>query len=170
MAHSSYYYHHKQMHHVEANGPNDLSSKLRYQRDSPFDFLCYLGRFLVGVGIELPLYFWRNNKKKTAIKAAFNEAICLSMIAVTAIYNTKAAMFTLVLPLCILRIGLMVGNWGGSMPHLLQSRLLICEDAGQHALVEENDPLSDFRSSITLIDVAVSWLGILGELGRADLI
>ena len=109
---SSYYYHHKQMHHVEANGPNDLSSTLRYQRDSPYDFLCYLGRVLVGVGIELPLYFWRKNKRKTAVKAAFNEATCLSMIALAAIYNIKAAMFTLVLPLCILRIGLMVGNWG----------------------------------------------------------
>lgn len=103
------------MHHVEANGPNDLSSTLRYQRDSPYDFLCYLGRFLFGVGIELPLYFWRKNKKATAIKAAVNEASCLSMIAIIATYDTKAAMFTLVLPLCILRIGLMVGNWGKLM-------------------------------------------------------
>jgi len=39
------------------------------------------------------------------------------------------------MPFLLLRLGLMVGNWG------------------QHAFVDEVDPDSDFRSSITLIDV-----------------
>jgi len=49
--------------------------------------------------------------------------------------NFRAAFFTLALPLVMMRIGLMVGNWG------------------QHAFVDEMDPDSNFRSSITLIDV-----------------
>lgn len=44
------------------------------------------------------------------------------------------------IPLGLLRIGLMIGNWG------------------QHAMVDELEPESDLRSSITLIDVAVSCL------------
>ena len=51
--------------------------------------------------------------------------------------NTRAAIFVLVIPFVLLRLGLMVGNWG------------------QHALVDEVEPDSDFRSSITLIDVPV---------------
>jgi hypothetical protein len=41
-------------------------------------------------------------------------------------------------PLALMRLALMTGNWG------------------QHALVDESEPDSDFRSSITLIDVPVS--------------
>ncbi|KAL9114188.1 MAG: hypothetical protein Q9187_007518, partial [Circinaria calcarea] len=35
----SYYYHHVKHHHVESNGPDDLSSTIRYQRDELKDFL-----------------------------------------------------------------------------------------------------------------------------------
>jgi hypothetical protein len=55
----SYYYHHVKHHHVEGNGPDDLSSTLRYQRDSVIDFLAYEARFLVLCWAELPLYFFR---------------------------------------------------------------------------------------------------------------
>ena len=33
------------MHHVENNLPDDLSSTMRYQRDSFLHFLVYFGRF-----------------------------------------------------------------------------------------------------------------------------
>ncbi|KAK4986065.1 hypothetical protein LTR28_002049 [Elasticomyces elasticus] len=48
----------------------------------------------------------------------------------------RATLFAVILPLILMRIGMMVGNWG------------------QHALVDEVEPDSDFRSSITLVDVA----------------
>jgi hypothetical protein len=62
--------------------------------------------------------------------------------------NFRATLFVFLLPLLVLRIALMVGNWG------------------QHAIVDEHDPDSDFRSSITLIDVAVSFplLSIIEDL------
>lgn len=52
--------------------------------------------------------------------------------------NARATLFVFILPLTVMRLGLMVGNWG------------------QHAFVDPADPDSDYLSSITLIDVPVS--------------
>lgn len=136
---NSYYYHHIKHHHVEGNGPDDLSSTIRYQRDSILDFAHYVLRFMFLVWIELPLYFFRHGKYSQGLKAFFWEVS--TYISIAALYryvDARATVFVFLLPLCMLRIGLMVGNWG------------------QHALVDEEDPTSDLRSSITLIDVAVS--------------
>lgn len=134
----SYYYHHVKHHHVENNGPGDLSSTVRYQRDDLLDFLCYVGRFVAFVSIELPLYFLRKKKRSLAIRVAVSEFSSYALIYVLARYNLRAAVFVLIIPLLQMRVGMMVGNWG------------------QHALVDELEPDSDFRSSITLIDVPVS--------------
>lgn len=135
---NSYYYHHVKHHHVEGNGPNDLSSTIRYQRDSVFDFACYVARFMLFVWAELPAYFWRRGKRGMAAKAGGWEIATYVVIHALARWNWYATLFAFILPLVQLRVGLMVGNWG------------------QHAFVDETDPNSDFRSSITLIDVAVS--------------
>ncbi|KAH8694182.1 hypothetical protein BGW36DRAFT_300215 [Talaromyces proteolyticus] len=134
---NSYYYHHIKHHHVEGNGPDDLSSTLRYQRDSLPDFLHYVLRFMFLVWIELPLYFLRKGHYVQSLKAFFWEFS--SYISIAALYkyvDARATVFVFIIPLALLRVGLMVGNWG------------------QHALVDEEDPTSDLRSSITLIDVA----------------
>jgi hypothetical protein len=133
----SYYYHHVKHHHVEGNGPNDLSSTLRYQRDSIWDFLAYELRFLALCWIELPLYFFRNGKYALACKSTFLELSSYMFMYLMARWNFRPALFVLLLPFCLLRIVMMIGNWG------------------QHALVDEVDPTSDLRSSITLIDVPV---------------
>ena len=136
---NSYFYHHVKHHHVEGNGPDDLSSTIRYRRDSIPDFLYYVARFFFFVWLDLPLYFIWKGKKRTAAKVTFFELGNYAAIYLLAKYaNTRATVFVFVLPLLLIRVGLMVGNWG------------------QHALVDEVDPNSDFRSSITLIDVAVS--------------
>lgn len=134
----SYYYHHVKHHHVENNGPGDLSSTLRYQRDELLHFLCYVGRFMAFVWLELPLYFLRKNNPSLAIRMVVSEFSSYALIYLLAKHNLRAAIFVLIIPLLQLRVALMVGNWG------------------QHALVDELEPDSDFRSSITLIDVAVS--------------
>ena len=134
----SYFYHHVKHHHVENNGPDDLSSTIRYQRDSLRDFLLYVGRFLAFIWIELPWYFVRKRKYDLAFKSAVSELSNYAFIYLMAQRNFKATLFVLILPLVQMRIGLMIGNFG------------------QHALVDEDDPASDFRSSITLIDVPVS--------------
>ncbi|CAI7630286.1 hypothetical protein N7533_004066 [Penicillium manginii] len=133
---NSYYYHHIKHHHVEGNGANDLSTTMFYDRDSGFDFACYVGRFFFFVWLELPLYFWRKGQVKFASKAAFWELGNYVMIYMLYNYvNARATLFVLILPLTVMRCGLMVGNWG------------------QHAFVDQADPDSDYLSSITLIDV-----------------
>jgi len=134
---NSYYYHHVKHHHVEGNGPDDLSSTIRYQRDDIFHFLHYVGRFYFLIWFDLPEYFIRKHKFRLAFNAAFWEVASFTSIIFIANWKFRPALFVFILPLLLLRFGLMVGNWG------------------QHAFVDEVEPDSDFRSSITLIDVAV---------------
>ncbi|KAI8950161.1 fatty acid desaturase [Xylaria longipes] len=132
---NSYFYHHVKHHHVEGNGPNDLSSTVRYQRDDIWHFLLYVGRFYFFVWLDLPLYFVRTNRWTLALRVAFWELSNYAAISFLLMYNFKPALFTLLIPLLLMRLGLMVGNWG------------------QHAFVDADEPDSDYRSSITLIDV-----------------
>ncbi|EMC94299.1 hypothetical protein BAUCODRAFT_74402 [Baudoinia panamericana UAMH 10762] len=132
---NSYYYHHVKHHHVEGNGPGDLSSTIRYQRDELLHFLHYLGRFMFLVWLDLPLYFLRKNKAGLAMRACAWELASYAFYYVVAKLHPRATTFVFLLPLVIMRIALMMGNWG------------------QHAFVDELEPDSDFRSSITLIDV-----------------
>ncbi|KAI3392389.1 hypothetical protein diail_5740, partial [Diaporthe ilicicola] len=132
---NSYFYHHVKHHHVEGNGPDDLSSTIRYQRDSLWHFLHYVGRFYFFVWFDLPLYFIRKNRPSFALKAAFWEFSSYALQYTMWKLNWRASIFVFLLPLAIMRLGLMIGNWG------------------QHALVDRDEPDSDYRSSITLIDV-----------------
>lgn len=148
---NSYYYHHVRHHHIEGNGPDDLSSTIRYQRDDIFHLLHYVGRFFLLIWLDLPLYFTRKRKFHQAFKAAFWELINLTSIVLLARWKFQPTVFVFLLPLLLLRLGLMVGNWG------------------QHAFVDDIEPDSDYRSSITLIDVAVSsFSSILYSVGSAD--
>lgn len=133
----SYFYHHVKHHHAENNGPGDLSSTLRYQRDSKAHFAFYVLRFLLVVWAELPLYFARKGRWQHAAKAAFFELGSYAFIITMCRWRLAPAIVTLVIPLFAMRVAMMAGNWG------------------QHALVDETDPTSDFRSSITLLDVPV---------------
>ncbi|KAJ3488224.1 hypothetical protein NLG97_g6233 [Lecanicillium saksenae] len=133
---NTYYYHHVKHHHVEGNGPGDLSSTIRYQRDSVVDFLRYVGRFYLLIWLDLPLYFLKTKRPKSAIRSAGWEISTYCFYFTMAkLFGTKPTFFVYVAPLMIMRLGLMVGNWG------------------QHAFVDPDEPDSDFRSSITLIDV-----------------
>lgn len=135
----SYYYHHVKHHHVEGNGPDDLSSTIRYQRDSAWSFAQYFGRFFFLIWLDLPIYFFRKGKANLAVRAFLSEAASYAFLYyMTFSVSARASVFALWIPFMLMRLGLMVGNWG------------------QHAFVDEVDPDSDFRSSITLIDVPVS--------------
>lgn len=134
---NSYYFHHVKHHHVEGNGPGDLSSTIRYQRDSPLDFARYLARYYFLIWLDLPLYFLRRGQTAYALKSLLCELSNLLCIALLAAYvHPRATLFVFALPLAVVRLLLMVGNWG------------------QHAFVDADAPESDFRSSATLIDVA----------------
>ena len=140
---NSYFYHHVKHHHVEGNGPDDLSSTIRYDRDNAVHFLHYVGRFFFLVWLDLPLYFLRKGRHVEAARAAGSEFLSFTFYYVmTALVNANATLFVFILPLLSVRCGLMIGNWG------------------QHAFVDPDSPDSDFRSSITLIDVTVCHYNI----------
>ncbi|KAI0476323.1 fatty acid desaturase [Xylariaceae sp. FL0804] len=132
---NSYYYHHVKHHHVEGNGPDDLSSTVRYQRDSAWHFFLYVARFYLLVWLDLPLYFLRKGRPALALRTAAWELADYACLLALARVRGRATFVTLLLPLLLMRVGLMVGNWG------------------QHAFVDADEPDSDYRSSITLIDV-----------------
>ncbi|KAI6091246.1 hypothetical protein F4821DRAFT_226782 [Hypoxylon rubiginosum] len=132
---NTYYYHHVKHHHVEGNGPDDLSSTLRYQRDDVWHFLHYVGRFYFLIWFDLPRYFLRKGRRTSALKTFFWEISNYLTLFTLYKINARPTFFVFLLPLMLLRAGLMVGNWG------------------QHALVDPDEPDSDYRSSITLIDV-----------------
>jgi hypothetical protein len=141
---NSYYFHHVKHHHVEGNGPNDLSSTIRYQRDDVWDFLRYVGRFYFLIWFDLPCYFLRTRKPGMALKAGICEIGNYAFLYyLFTRVNTPATIFVFLVPLALMRLALMTGNWG------------------QHALVDESEPDSDFRSSITLIDVPVCLMSPL---------
>ncbi|KAG4437942.1 hypothetical protein IFR05_006566 [Cadophora sp. M221] len=131
----SYYYHHVKAHHVEGNGPDDLSTTIRYQRDSLWCFLQYEIRFLLLCWFDLPKYFISKGKYNLAFRVTCTEFSSYAFLVLLARWQFKPTLFVFLLPFAIMRIGLMIGNWG------------------QHALVDDAEPNSDFRSSITLIDV-----------------
>lgn len=135
---NTYYYHHVKHHHVEGNGPEDLSSTMRYQRDEFRDFLQYFGRFFIAIWIELSLYFLRKKRPTMALGVMCSELGTYALYYAASCINARATVFVFLLPVMVMRFALMVGNWG------------------QHAFVDTEQPDSDFRSSITLIDVAVS--------------
>lgn len=134
---NSYFYHHVKHHHVEGNGPDDLSSTIRYDRDNFVHFLHYVSRFFFLIWLDLPLYFLRKGQLVKAVRAAGSEFLSYAFYCMVALVNANATFFVFILPLLSVRLGLMIGNWG------------------QHAFVDPDSPDSDFRSSITLIDVTV---------------
>ncbi|KAL4747876.1 hypothetical protein BDW72DRAFT_215161 [Aspergillus terricola var. indicus] len=134
---NSYYYHHVKHHHVEGNGPGDLSSTMPYDRDSVAHFAYYVARFFFLVWLDLPLYFLRKGQRTTAFKCAFWELTNYGALYTLLTHgNAPATVCTFLLPFLTLRLGLMASNWG------------------QHAFVDPLSPESDFRSSVTLIDVS----------------
>ena len=146
---NSFYYHHKH-HHIEENGPADLSSTLRYQRDSGIDLSIYVARFVFLIWFELPRYYISKGRLTFAFKYFAWETASYAFIVVMARYNFPAAMTTLLLPLIQWRILIMINNWA------------------QHAFVDEEEPTSNLRASITLIDVVVSFGGKIGARRRSS--
>jgi len=90
----SYFYHHVKHHHCEGNGPDDLSSTVRYQRDSLLHFSCYVGRFFVLIWIELPLYFMHKKRHVLAVKSLASELASYAFIVIMAPHNFRATVFT----------------------------------------------------------------------------
>ena len=127
--------HHIKHHHIENNGPKDLSSTITYQRDSPLEFIIYFARFFFLGWIELPLYFFSTGKIFYGLIFFLCETLSLTLFATAFAYSSNKLGVFLVfgLPFILIRFGMMSGNWG------------------QHAFVDPTNPENDFRSSISCV-------------------
>ncbi|KAI9217597.1 hypothetical protein BC828DRAFT_351340 [Blastocladiella britannica] len=141
----TFYFHHIKHHHIEDNGPHDLSSTLSYQRDSPLHFAIYFARFFFLTVVELPLYFYRKGWASTAFRMLAMESASWSMFAALGYIGTHytsstpdqaylAATMCFAVPVVLMRFGMMSGNWA------------------QHAFVDTERPDCDYVQSLTCID------------------
>jgi len=127
--------HHIGMHHVEDNMPEDLSSTLRYRRDSFWHFLHYFGRFFFLVSFELPQYLASHKRKKMARSAALGEILQWSVvIGALLLFDWRFGVTAFVLPLVLSRFSMMAGNWG------------------QHAFINTQKPNSGIANAISCIN------------------
>jgi fatty acid desaturase len=129
-----YYYHHIKMHHREGNGPHDLSSTEKYQRDSFLHWLHYFLTFVFLGPILLPSYFYRRNKKDFALKVLIGYLFFYTFLITVSLLNAKGALIVFVLPTLLCWFGLMSGNWT------------------QHAFLDQENPDDSYLNSITVID------------------
>ncbi len=104
--------HHIGMHHVEDNMRNDLSSTLRYRRDSFLNFLVYFSRFFFFSIIELPIYLWRRKRFAMARHAVFGEMAHIAVVIGAMFIDWRWGLSAFLLPMVTCRFMMMVGNWG----------------------------------------------------------
>jgi hypothetical protein len=131
----TYLAHHVAMHHVEENLAGDLSSTMRYQRDSLGDFLRYLADFLVTSMWKLGRYHWTRGRVGLTRALLAGEWSFYALVAAALWWNWQGALVVLVVPFVSARVLMMCGNWG------------------QHAFVDAADPGNPYRMATTFINV-----------------
>jgi len=109
---SGYREHHVGMHHAEDNMLHDLSSTIRFQRDSFLHFLGYFFRFFFLAAIELPTYLAKNKKKGMAKRALGGEIVHLTVLGGSLALDWRFGLTAFVAPYVLCRFMMMVGNWG----------------------------------------------------------
>lgn len=130
----SYFVHHIGMHHAEGNLPDDLSSTMKYQRDSFVDWAKYAGRFLLFGDYELYSYMTKRGRKRLALRMVIGETFFVALTVAALLFNWRAGLVVFVLPFLATRTLLMIGNWA------------------QHAFVDPEDPANDYRTVVTFIN------------------
>jgi hypothetical protein len=132
----TYFAHHVEMHHKEDNLPGDLSSTMKYQRDSLIGWLSYFLRFYFFGLVELTTYFVKQRRYKLALKTVVGELSFFAGTALLCRYDWRVGLTLMVLPITITRFAMMAGNWA------------------QHAFIDAATPGNNYRNSITCIDAS----------------
>jgi hypothetical protein len=130
----TYFVHHIGMHHPENNLPDDLSSTMRYRRDSLWAFVRYFTRFFFLVVVEMSLYQIRKGRTKLLRRMLVGELGFYAFCVVLLVVNWRATLFVFVIPFFFTRLMMMVGNWG------------------QHAFIDARDPGNSLLNSTTCIN------------------
>jgi fatty acid desaturase len=130
----TYFYHHVTMHHPENNEPDDLSTTMKYRRDSIRGFFIYLVSFYFTAIISLAVYFKNKQRDKYALRIVLGETFFILLSVLMCFYNLKAALTIFILPLIFIRFAMMAGNWA------------------QHAFIDAETPEDIYSNSITCIN------------------
>ena len=130
----TYYAHHMGMHHPENNLEDDLSSTMRYQRDSFLHWLVYFLRFFFLIPIEIGRYFAKRQRFKLMRRMYLGEVSWWVMIAVLLSVNWQATLAVFLAPFTAARVLMMAGNWA------------------QHAFIDAEHPEDPYVNSITCIN------------------
>lgn len=132
----TYYVHHITMHHAEGNLPKDLSSTMKYQRDSLVDFLKYFGDFFFLSLVKLSRYQAEKKRSRLVRLILIGEFSFVALVAVGLWFNWQATLFVFVIPFVLCRFLMMCGNWA------------------QHSFIDASDPGNSYKNSITCINSA----------------
>jgi fatty acid desaturase len=130
----TFYVHHMGMHHIDDNLPDDLSSTMRYQRDSAFDFLRYYLRFACLIPFELAAYLRKKDNTKLLRRFIVGELAFQGAVVAAGFWNLRATLVVFVFPLVFVRLMMMVGNWV------------------QHAFIDPDRPDNPYKSSVNTIE------------------
>lgn len=130
----TYYVHHITMHHAEGNMPKDLSSTMRFQRDSILDFARYFLRFFFFIVPEMTLYQSRKKRWPIIRRMLIGEFSFYLLCIGLSFISWQATLVVFVIPFVLCRFLMMCGNWA------------------QHAFIDASDPSNPYKSAITCIN------------------
>lgn len=131
---NTYFAHHLGMHHREENLPGDLSSTMRFQRDSFKAWLRYWARFISLGVVDLVRYMARHRRHRLMRRVIVGEAAYWCSLALLLYVRPDATLVVLVIPLVLIRTLMMIGNWA------------------QHAFIAADRPDNPYVASITCIN------------------
>lgn len=131
---TGYMEHHVAMHHVENNLEADLSSTMRYQRDSFPQFLLYFARFLLFSHVELWRYLHSRRRGALARRAILTDVVHVSAIVALCCLRWQPALVAFAAPYFTVRFLMMFGNWG------------------QHAFIDPARPGNNYVNSISCLN------------------
>jgi fatty acid desaturase len=130
----TYFSHHMGMHHPENNLHDDLSTTMPYRRDSLAAWLHYYFSFLFTGLARLAKYHLEHGNRKMFTRTVVGEGIFILACVGLAMLNPGATLVVFVVPVVLVRLLMMAGNWG------------------QHAFVDGSDPANAYKNSITCIN------------------
>lgn len=130
----TYYAHHICMHHSEGNLKDDLSSTMKYNRDSFLGFMHYFGTFFFLGIVTLSRYFFIKDRKEWMRRIIIGELSFFAFVVVLSLINFQATLAMFIIPFVFTRFAMMAGNWA------------------QHAFIDQNDPGNSYKNSITCIN------------------
>lgn len=130
----SYFVHHMGMHHPENNLEADLSSTMKYQRDSVFHWLHYFFSFLFFGIFQLSSYHLKRGNKKMLKRLIVGEGGFWLFVALMLFVSWRPTVVLFVIPVLMVRFLMMGGNWA------------------QHAFVSAEEPGNPYKNSITCIN------------------